>query len=147
MNRPKPAPIGLADLDAFTLAYVACALWSSTDNGYFGEGDPRNNACGRETGGDPLDDNFAPSDIHPDSLAKMATDCRNFRDHCAETGVSLVELDDEQAGHDFWLTRNGHGTGFWDRGLGKLGDDLTEAAKTFGSSDLCVGDDGRVHAS
>jgi len=20
-----------------------------------------------------------------------------------------------QAGHDFWLTRNGHGTGFWDR--------------------------------
>lgn len=21
----------------------------------------------------------------------------------------------EQAGHDFWLTRNGHGTGFWDR--------------------------------
>ena len=22
---------------------------------------------------------------------------------------------DEQAGHDFWLTRNGHGAGFWDR--------------------------------
>jgi hypothetical protein len=21
----------------------------------------------------------------------------------------------EQAGHDFWFTRNGHGTGFWDR--------------------------------
>ena len=21
----------------------------------------------------------------------------------------------EQAGHDFWLSRNGHGTGFWDR--------------------------------
>ena len=21
----------------------------------------------------------------------------------------------EQAGHDFWLTRNGHGTGFWDK--------------------------------
>ena len=21
----------------------------------------------------------------------------------------------EQAGYDFWLTRNGHGTGFWDR--------------------------------
>ena len=21
----------------------------------------------------------------------------------------------EQAGHDFWLTRNGHGAGFWDR--------------------------------
>ncbi len=21
----------------------------------------------------------------------------------------------EQAGHDFWFSRNGHGTGFWDR--------------------------------
>lgn len=23
--------------------------------------------------------------------------------------------DDERAGHDFWLTRAGHGAGFWDR--------------------------------
>lgn len=32
--------------------------------------------------------------------------------------VKCYILDDwiEQAGHDFWLTRNGHGAGFWDRG-------------------------------
>lgn len=29
------------------------------------------------------------------------------------------------AGHDLWLTRNGHGAGFWDRGAGALGDQLT----------------------
>ena len=30
--------------------------------------------------------------------------------------------DASQASHDFWLTRNGHSTGFWDRGTGALGD-------------------------
>lgn len=38
------------------------------------------------------------------------------------------------AGHDFALTRNGHGAGFWDRGLGDLGDRLTRAARAYGSS-------------
>ena len=52
---------------------------------------------------------------------------------------------DEQIAHDFWLTRNGHGVGFWDRGLGKLGDLLTDAAKTYGSADLYIGDDGLIY--
>lgn len=39
------------------------------------------------------------------------------------------------AGHDLWLTRSGHGCGYWDRGLGELGDRLTEAAKAMGSAD------------
>jgi hypothetical protein len=36
------------------------------------------------------------------------------------------------AGHDFQLTRNGHGAGFWD-GDWKHGDELTALAKTFGT--------------
>lgn len=32
-------------------------------------------------------------------------------------------------GHDYVLTTGGHGAGFWDRGLGELGDKLTEACK------------------
>jgi len=34
-----------------------------------------------------------------------------------------------QAGHDFWLTRNGHGAGFWDGDWPETGDALTEASK------------------
>ena len=48
---------------------------------------------------------------------------------------------------DFWLTRNGHGAGFWDRGLGSVGDELTKNAKPFGSVDAYVGDDGKVYLS
>ncbi|AVD99834.1 hypothetical protein SEA_FLAPPER_91 [Gordonia phage Flapper] len=38
----------------------------------------------------------------------------------------------EHFGHDFLLTRDGHGAGFWDRGLGDLGDYLTTIAKGYG---------------
>ena len=39
-----------------------------------------------------------------------------------------------QLGHDLWLTRNGHGAGFWDRGLGELGERLSEAARSLGEA-------------
>ena len=42
------------------------------------------------------------------------------------------------AGHDFALTRNGHGTGFWDRGLGTIGDMLSDEAKTYGSHSVII---------
>lgn len=49
-----------------------------------------------------------------------------------------------QAGHDFALTRNGHGAGFWDRGLGLVGDALTSIAKPYGERNLYVSTDGEV---
>jgi hypothetical protein len=42
---------------------------------------------------------------------------------------------EEQAGRDFWFTRQGHGTGFWDRDElepEELGDKLSDRAKRFG---------------
>lgn len=47
----------------------------------------------------------------------------------------------ELAGHDFALTRNGHGTGFWDRGLGEMGDMLTEACEPYGEHRVIIDDD------
>jgi len=41
---------------------------------------------------------------------------------------------DEMFGHDLLLTRSGHGAGFWDRGLGELGDRLSEAASAYGDT-------------
>jgi hypothetical protein len=48
----------------------------------------------------------------------------------------------ETFGHDLLLTRSGHGAGFWDRGLGELGDRLTEAAKVYGDTSVEVRDGG-----
>ena len=48
-------------------------------------------------------------------------------------------------GHDLWLTRNGHGAGFWDRDLGELGSDLTLAAQRMGEVWVYCGEDGLAY--
>lgn len=117
-----------AQLDTFTRAYIECALWSSMDNA--------------DQGGEPLDANYSVSDIAPEALAEIVSDCAAFQ---RDESESLTALDSAQSGHDFWLTRNHHGAGFWDRGLGDLGRKLTDAAHAWGSCDIYVGDDGKLH--
>jgi hypothetical protein len=113
-------------LDTFTTAYIEAALWSSLHED-----------------GRPLDDNYGPEDIHPDTLAEMVEDCEAFqRDHADDIGDRA-----ERAGHDFWLTRNRHGAGFWDGDWAHdVGRRLTDAAHVYGSVDLYLGDDGMIHA-
>lgn len=47
--------------------------------------------------------------------------------------------------HDYWLTRNHHGAGFWDRGLGDLGDRLTFAAQSDSEYSVWESVDGTAH--
>jgi hypothetical protein len=126
------------NLDTFTTAYIEATLWSSTDNA-------------DDSGGEPLDKNYGVEDIAEESLAKMVADCRKFQDeqgHLFEESRAPKTPDDVHAGHDFWLTRNGHGAGFWDGDWREpAATRLTEASKSFGSCDLYVGDDGKVYAS
>jgi hypothetical protein len=113
----------LESLDDFTTAYIECALWSSTE-------------CDEDGDlGDSLDTNYGPEDITLPTLREMVRDCKAFQKYHA---ADLANLDESQAGHDFWLTRNGHGTGFWDRGLGAIGERLSDAARVYGSVDLMV---------
>lgn len=127
------------ELDAFTRAYIECALWSSSDN------------TDDDQGGDPLDKNYGTDDIAPETFSEMKADCARFQ---AENTLDLAQVPDryecsgaEQAGHDFWLSRNGHGTGFFDRdNLPKnVRLRLQEAAKAFGQYYLYVGDDGLIY--
>lgn len=107
----------LASLDLFARGYLKCALWSSTDES-------------RDNGGDPLNSNYDFDDIQRASLESLVADCVEFQKVAAELlseaysrGYSAA-----RAGHDFWLTRNGHGAGFWDRdelSEGDLGDRLS----------------------
>lgn len=125
--------------DAFTRAYIEAALWSTSD-----ESD--------EQGGEPLDKNYGPGDIAAETMELIEEDCADFQKRFGQ----LIEDDDprglhgeydrwEKAGHDFWLTRNGHGAGFWDGDWPKHGDELTEAAKSYGEFELYVGDDGMIY--
>ncbi len=65
------------------------------------------------------------------SRANAMNDCRRFFSaYQGQIGNNI-----KQAGHDFWLTRNGHGTGFWDRPElygEENADELTRACKAMG---------------
>lgn len=93
-------------------------------------------------------------DMAPESLAKALHDCELFQKDNSELLARAAQLgeaqgcyDDERAGTDFWFTRNHHGAGFWDRGLGEVGDALTKAAHGYSSIDLYRGDDGKLYLS
>lgn len=62
-----------------------------------------------------------------ETLARVSADCATFQRDNAEL---LGEWTEEQAGHDFYLTRNRHGAGFWDRGK-VHGDALSKAATKY----------------
>jgi hypothetical protein len=114
--------------EAFFEAYVECALWSSNDDN-----------------GAPLDDNYGADDIAPETLATMRADCADFYALASDLWQG-VGMSDAQAGDDFWLTRNRHGTGFWDRGLGEAGAKLSDLCRPYGEFDLYIGDDGVIYA-
>lgn len=66
-------------------------------------------------------------------------DCLAFYNRVA---CYLSDDEIEQAGHDFWLTRNGHGAGFWDGdwkdsdGSEFRADLLTQIANSFDNADF-----------
>ena len=79
----------------------------------------------------------------------MIADCAKFQLDNRWALINAVladsDADTERAGMNFWLTRNGHGSGFWDGDWGDWGDELTDASKAFGECDLYVGDDGMLY--
>tara|TARA_R100000458_G_C8087084_1_gene119371 strand:- start:85 stop:477 length:393 start_codon:yes stop_codon:yes gene_type:complete len=51
------------------------------------------------------------------------------------------------AAHDFILTRNGHGAGFWDGGWSEpIATKLTDLCKKFGEIEVYLSDDGLLEA-
>jgi hypothetical protein len=124
-------------LDNFTAAYIEAALWSSTgDNGR------------------PLDRDYSLFDISGETVKQMIADCAKFQTENSELFLRATcrrgpgwYSQATQAGHDFWLTRNGHGAGFWDGDWPEPEASLlTEASRKFGEVNLYVGDDGKIYA-
>ena len=125
--------------EEFFDAYVITALWSSTDES-------------RDDGGDPMDGKYSREDIAAESLGQMRADCDAFYAaneadlNCEGVTYGPDFGQDGRAGHDFWLTRNHHGAGFWDGDWPEpQATRLTKAAQAYGECNLYVGDTGAVH--
>ena len=107
-------------------SYIETALWSSLDHN-----------------DEPLDSNYNDDDLSEEAMLKSTQDCAEF---IRQAGDLLKGLSLNQVMHDFWLTRNHHGAGFWDGDYEyKVGKKLTEIAHGFGEVNLYVGDDNKLY--
>lgn len=129
--------------DEFLRGYMTALWWSSTD---------------RAPGGSEEDmvelDQFEPSEK---AVTKCTEDCRAFYDanekdideaagHYDLSNGDGADTGYDFAGHDFALTRNRHGAGFWDGDLPEeLGNRLTEAAQAMGEVSPYLGDDNLIY--
>lgn len=95
----------------------------------------------------PDDPELHAADFSSAFLERAARDCTAFQKANA-ADLEAIDAADESSGHDLWLTRNGHGAGFWDRGYPEdVAGRLTSAAEALGQIDLYVGDDGVIYGS
>ena len=118
-------------MDTFTQAYMEAILFAETDQS-------------DEQGGEPLSANYDITDFSAESLRKIKKDCDLFQQ---ESQLRLYPGSEVavKAGHDFWLTRVGHGAGFWDGDWPEPeATRYTELSKKFGHVDVYVGDDGML---
>jgi len=102
-----------------------------------------------DTGEDGQPDRDA--DLSEECRLDIEADCRSFwrRFRCYITGeVCRNAFDDSiaQAGHDFYMTRQGHGVGFRDDEWPACYRDLlTKSAEKYGELCLYQGDDGLIY--
>jgi len=106
-----------------------------------------------------FDENGESVDNGTDLIDWVTTECaESLRRECDE--FVAYHLDDltlqaeryasgsyspgELAGHDFSLTRNHHGAGFWDRGTGDVGKRLTEACRPYGEVNAFLLEDSTI---
>lgn len=110
------------DLCEFWGGYISTAMWASTTDT-----------------GESLEYLYAPADILKADLAEMKEEALAWAQDNADLVTLAIEATGntwKDVGHHLWLTRNGHGAGFWDGAWGSYGDDLTHQARTMGSCSL-----------
>ena len=115
--------------------YLEAALWAEGEDGEF-------------------DVKSIETDIAPESIEKAKSDIKRFLEKIGDEAYEANwgeffsgegAMTPDQIGHDLLLTRNGHGSGFWDRGLDEIGEKLSDAAREMGSVDVYEGDDGIIY--
>lgn len=113
-------------VEIFHYAFIEALLWSESDDE-----------------GDPLRDSYCADDIAAMVELGMLRQCQDFYTKAAKF---IPEDRIADAGHDFCLTRNNHGAGFWDGDWPEHGGELTALAHEFPPLEIYIGDDGLIYA-
>lgn len=123
-------PTGIKYIERAVRAAAECLQWQASDASNNGHGYPISD------GGDEYTDDVV------DKVPYLTEAVTAF---VTDNADDLAGMTPEQCGHDFILTANGHGAGFWDRGLGERGGRLTEATCGYSlDAEFALDEDGDV---
>lgn len=126
-------PVAIDLDDASFQSYLQTALWSSADDD-----------------DEPLDRDYGTEDFEADGRDSQRRQCEEFiRDNrLAIAAVMVKGVTLSQVMHDLWLTRNGHGAGFFDGDYPEpYATLLTDSAEKLGEVDVYVGDNDVLYFS
>lgn len=121
-------------IETFVLRYLEAILFGELDDSEEGA---------------PLDENFTIFDFSEDAREKACADCEEFLARASIRGFDVLSWNydkAEQAAFDFYFSRQGHGTGFFDRPelYGEDRHALQEIAKGMGERCWYVSSNGKI---
>ena len=108
-------------------------------------------------GDKPLDKDYDISNVAASDIERLSAEFDTFKEaadavaFAVDMGeTSLEEFgplhhDVDSVAYDYILTRNHHGTGFWDGSWAEIGEELTKLARKLPEIEPYVGDDGVVY--
>ena len=84
---------------------------------------------------EPLDALISAEDIPAAIVALARAEVTDFLSGLGDLSDHPECGDPDRVGHDFYLTREGHGAGFWDGDYPECGEQLTRLARAHGGCD------------
>lgn len=120
------------EINEILKGYLESALWTEEER--------LNNETHYE------DREFSIEDIDSDSKINAYSDIKKFIEKAGTEAINeaITENGLFKLGMDIWLTRNGHGAGFFDYSY-ENEEILMKTAKSLGSKYLYIGDDGKLY--
>lgn len=119
----------LSSLNPFLRGYLVAAYWTNDDDAPSGE----YSSSGRPE--------YFHSKLSAEAFQEASNDCAAFE----HENFELIKGNLSEAGHCFWLSRCGHGSGFFDSnyfGSDENREILQNKARKYGNVDFYLGDDG-----
>ncbi len=134
------------DVKTILNSYLECALFTDSDELVKEYYSNTGNVYGDTTQdiSELIGDvSFEIEDFSDDAKIRSYQDIKRF---LSLAGDLVGSIDESDIGHDLWLSRNGHGSGFFDRDYisQDVLDELQEIASSLGSVSLYLDDENKI---
>jgi len=136
------------DLVQILKGYLEAAIWTGEENLLNHNSEEDDVFADDEDNSDTETKKFTIDDLEDNSKIQAYMDIKKFMKNAGKDAIdeAIEENGLFRLGMDIWLTRNHHGSGFFDHGYYHE-EELTKSAQSLKGVDLYLGDDMQVYFS